>query len=109
MVCVMASRRPAFDPASAVPLFEQATGSKIDIKFALTSVLAREIEEGAAFGAAILGGVAAGVWEDVESALAATVAPRGRVEPVPEWIEPYRAQRERFRALYPALRALQTS
>ena len=28
------------------------------------------------------------------------------IEPVPEWIEPYREQRERFRALYPALKAL---
>src|ERR1700728_1661370 len=37
-----------------VPLFERATGSKIDIKFALTSVLTREIEEGAAFDVALL-------------------------------------------------------
>ena len=62
------------------------------------------VQEGAAFGAAILGGVAGGVWEDAESAVAATVKPRSRVAPVPDWIEPYREQRERFRALYPALR-----
>jgi molybdate transport system substrate-binding protein len=37
-----------------VPLFERATGSKVDIKFALTSVLAREIEEGAIFDVALL-------------------------------------------------------
>ncbi|MGZ4198165.1 MAG: xylulokinase [Solirubrobacteraceae bacterium] len=64
------------------------------------------VDEGAAFGAAILGGVAAGVWPDVQAAIAATVTPRDRVEPVPEWIEPYRDQRERFRALYPALRSV---
>jgi len=33
------------------------------------------------------------------------VRPRELIEPVPGWIEPYRAGRERFRALYPALRA----
>jgi len=37
-----------------MPLFERATGSKVDIKFALTSVLTREIEEGAAFDVALL-------------------------------------------------------
>jgi xylulokinase len=64
------------------------------------------VDEGAAFGAAILGGVAAGVWPDVHAAVAATVAPRERIEPVPAWVAAYRAQRERFRALYPALRDL---
>ncbi len=64
------------------------------------------VDEGAAFGAAILGGVAAGVWPDVHAAVAATVRPRERIDPVPEWVESYRPQRERFRALYPALRSL---
>ena len=62
------------------------------------------VDEGAAFGAAILGGVAAGVWPDVYAAVAATVSPRARIDPVPEWVERYRERRERFRALYPALR-----
>lgn len=61
------------------------------------------VDEGAAFGAAILGGVAAGVWRDVSEGVAATVRPRETIEPVPEWVEVYRAQRERYRALYPAL------
>jgi len=63
------------------------------------------VEDAAAFGAALLGGVAGGVWPDVPAAVAATVRPREPIEPVPDWIEPYRAARERFRALYPALRA----
>ncbi len=63
------------------------------------------VEDAAAFGAALLGGVAGGVWPDVTTAVAATVRPRERIEPVSDWIEPYRAGRERFRALYPALRA----
>lgn len=62
------------------------------------------VEDAAAFGGALLGGVAGGVWPDVPSAVAATVHPRGVIEPVPEWIAPYRAARERFIALYPALR-----
>ena len=62
------------------------------------------VDEGAAFGAAILGGVAGGVWPDVHAGVQATVRPRDPVEPVPDWIEPYKEQRERFQALYPALK-----
>jgi xylulokinase len=64
------------------------------------------VDEGAAFGAAILGGVAAGVWDDVRTGVAATVKPGERIEPVPEWVEIYRERRAAFQALYPALRAL---
>ena len=64
------------------------------------------VDEGAAFGAALLGGVAAGVWSDVHEAVAATVKLQGRIEPVPEWVEAYAGQRERFKALYPALRSI---
>ena len=60
------------------------------------------VEEGAAFGAALLGGVAAGVWRDVDEAVAATVRVRGVIEPDPAWIPRYRELQERFRALYPA-------
>jgi xylulokinase len=62
------------------------------------------VDEGAAFGAAILGGVAAGVWPDARAGVDATVTPRETIEPVPEWVEIYRERREHFRALYPALR-----
>jgi molybdate transport system substrate-binding protein len=40
--------------AEAVPLFEQAHGTKADVRFALTSVLARDIEQGAVFDLALL-------------------------------------------------------
>src|SRR5260370_39384378 len=36
------------------PLFERANGAKVEIKFALTSVLKKEIEDGAAFDIALL-------------------------------------------------------
>jgi xylulokinase len=64
------------------------------------------VDEGAAFGAAILGGVAAGAWPDVHAGVRATVRPRDPVEPNHAWVDVYREQRERFRALYPALVAL---
>ncbi len=37
-----------------VPLFERANGTKAEIRFALTSVLKKEIEDGAAFDVALL-------------------------------------------------------
>ena len=37
-----------------MPLFERASGVKVEIKFALTSVLKKEIEDGAAFDVALL-------------------------------------------------------
>jgi xylulokinase len=64
------------------------------------------VDEGAAFGAAILGGVVADVWPDVHTAVEATVKPGKPIDPVPEWVGPYKDQRERFQALYPALKAL---
>jgi xylulokinase len=63
------------------------------------------VEEGAAFGAALLGGVSAGIWDDAETAIAATVRLGSRVEPVAEWIEPYREAGDRYRSLYPALKS----
>ncbi|HTQ68856.1 MAG TPA: xylulokinase [Solirubrobacteraceae bacterium] len=64
------------------------------------------VDEAAAFGAALLGGVAAGVWPDVPTAVAATVRPQETIEPRPEWIATYRVARKRYQALYPALRAV---
>src|ERR1700720_3042036 len=59
-----------------VPLFERASGTKVEIKFALTSVLKKEIEGGAAFDIALLprpefdalaeaGKIAAGTQTDI--------------------------------------------
>jgi xylulokinase len=62
------------------------------------------VEEGAAYGAALLGGVAGGVFADVPTAAAACVRPRDTIEPDPEWERFYADGYGRFRALYPALR-----
>ena len=65
------------------------------------------VEEGAAYGAALLGGVAGGVFADVHEAVAACVRVRDAVEPDPTWSEMYEQGYFRFRALYPALRPLE--
>ena len=64
------------------------------------------VDEGASFGAALLGGVAADVFADVHEAVGACVRPGEIVEPVADWVEPYRQARERYVALYPALRGV---
>ena len=63
------------------------------------------VEEGAAYGAALLGGVAAGVFGSVEEAVERCVRVQDAVEPVAAWREPYEEGYVRFRALYPALKA----
>jgi len=66
------------------------------------------LDAGAAFGAALLGGVAAGVYEDCADAVAQAVRTTERIEPVADWVEPYRELLlARYRGLYPALRGAQ--
>ena len=60
--------------------------------------------EGAAYGAALLGGTGAGAWPTVESACDATIAVTGRDEPVPDWVKAYEALYPSYRALYTALK-----
>jgi len=62
------------------------------------------VEEGAAYGAALLGGVAAGVFADVDEAVASCVRVRETIEPDPTWQAAYEERYPAFRALYPALR-----
>jgi xylulokinase len=62
------------------------------------------VEEGAAYGAALLAGVASGVYRDVPEAVEACVRVRDEIEPDPEWEQIYAEGYERFRYLYPALR-----
>jgi xylulokinase len=64
------------------------------------------VDEGAAFGAALLGGVAAGTWPDVQAAAKATVKPGRRIDPDRDWVEVYKEQRQGYEALYPALKTV---
>ena len=68
-----------------------------------------ESEEGSAFGAALLGGVAGGVFADVHEAVDRCVRVTGTVEPDPAWHEAYLGAHERYGAVYPALRAVRVS
>jgi xylulokinase len=65
-----------------------------------------EAEEGAAYGAALLGGVEAGVFADAHEAVAACVRVRSRVEPNPAWQAAYDDGYAQYRRLYPTLRSL---
>ena len=66
---------------------------------------ASAVDEGAAFGAALLGGVAGGLWADRAEAVEATRAPdAARSSRWRSGSSAYREGRERFRALYPALK-----
>jgi xylulokinase len=67
------------------------------------------VEEGAAYGATLLGGVAGGVFATAQDAVAACVRSVDAVEPDARWVEEYAAGYERFRTLYPALRPLAES
>jgi xylulokinase len=64
-------------------------------------------EEGSAYGAALLGGVAAGAWADPVEAVAATVSVGETIEPNEEWRAAYEEQYARFRLLYPQLEPLE--
>jgi xylulokinase len=67
------------------------------------------VEEGAAYGAALLGGVTGGVFAGTSEAVDACVRVRDRVEPDKGWGEEYERGYARFRELYPALRPLGSS
>jgi Sugar (pentulose and hexulose) kinases len=65
------------------------------------------VDEGAAFGAALLGGVASGAFADASEAVAACVRVVDRTEPEAAWTTAYEEGYDRFRQLYPALRPLE--
>ncbi|NUT56451.1 MAG: xylulokinase [Thermoleophilia bacterium] len=73
----------------------------------LAMPLARtEVEEGAAYGAALLGAVKEGVFADARAAVEATVRVRDWTEPNIDWQAAYDDGYARYRQLYPTLRSL---
>jgi len=68
-----------------------------------------EAEEGAAYGAAILAGVGAGVWRSVEEACDAVVRVAQRVAPRPDSAAVMNTSYAAFRRVYPALRSVLNS
>jgi xylulokinase len=65
-----------------------------------------EAEEGAAYGAALLAGVGAGVWPTVDAACAATVRVASRVNPQPAAVATLNASYSAFRQVYPATKGI---
>jgi xylulokinase len=65
-----------------------------------------EAEEGAAYGAALLAGVGAGLWRSVEAACETAVHVAKRVEPIEKNVERMNRRYDEYRKLYPSLRGI---
>jgi len=63
-------------------------------------------EEGAAYGAALLAGVGAGMWASVDAACETSVRVAKRIEPITENVELMNRRYLEYRKLYPALRGI---
>jgi xylulokinase len=81
------------------PLWRQIMASVLEAELVTVNTT-----EGAAFGAALLAGVGAGAWPDVESACKAAVKVTGSTLPDPAQVNAYRPAYQLYRELYPALR-----
>jgi xylulokinase len=69
-----------------------------------TELVTVNTTEGAAFGAALLAGVGAGVWSNVDEACAQTVFVSESIVPNAPAVETYRAMYQHYESLYPALK-----
>jgi xylulokinase len=70
------------------------------------SVETVQAEEGAAYGAALLAGVGAGVWPSVDAACDAVVHVAKRTAANPEAVRVMRESYAKYRRIYPALRSI---
>ena len=95
--------RPCLGRRLAGQAVAEIISSVLDLPLETTAA-----EEGSAYGAALLGGVAGGVFADVHDAVARCVRVGGTVEPDPAWVAAYAERRARFISLYPALEGAPT-
>jgi xylulokinase len=70
-----------------------------------TELVTVNTTEGAAFGAALLAGVGAGVWPNVDAACATTIHVTGSTTPQATAVRQYEPVYQAYGALYPALKA----
>jgi xylulokinase len=83
------------------PVWCQIIADILGVELVTTSA-----QEGPAFGAALLAGVASGVYPSVQQACALTVRSLERTAPDPERAALYASAYETYRALYPALKPI---
>jgi xylulokinase len=80
-------------------LWREIVASVLDLPLETTAV-----EEGAAYGAALLAGCRSATFSDVHDAVARCVHVRARTDPNPQWSSAYAEGHDRFRRLYTAHR-----
>ncbi|HLG77516.1 MAG TPA: FGGY-family carbohydrate kinase, partial [Ktedonobacteraceae bacterium] len=83
------------------PLWRQIIADVLGVELVITNA-----SEGPAFGAALLAGVAGGVYTSVQEACAQTVQVRERTQPQAETAAAYAQAYETYKALYPALKPI---
>src|SRR6266702_1011732 len=83
------------------PLWRQIIADVLGVELVTTNA-----QEGPAFGAALLAGVASGVYTSVQQACDATVRVVERTEPHPDAERIYAQSYETYQALYPALKPI---
>jgi xylulokinase len=101
VVCEVGGRPRAcrvWGGAARSELWLEIVASVLDLPVEVSAV-----DEGGAFGAALLAGVAAGVFADVDEAVATCVRVRRTVEPRAEWVQRYAEILPRFRDAHPRL------
>ncbi|MGI9449472.1 MAG: FGGY-family carbohydrate kinase [Geminicoccaceae bacterium] len=70
-------------------------------------IIANDMPEATALGAALLGGLAAGMWPNLETALKGLARNQRQIEPVDEWMDLYELKYQGiYRNAYAALRPL---
>lgn len=70
-------------------------------------MVANDMPEATALGAALLGGLAAGLWPTLDVAVEGLAHRHRRIEPVVDWMDVYERKYQRvFRHAYAALRPL---
>ena len=83
------------------PLWRQILADVLNVELVTVNTT-----EGAAYGAALLAGVGAGVWPDVDTACQASIEVTGTTSPQPEPAAQYERYYAQYQQLYPALKVL---
>ena len=81
------------------PLWRQILADILDAELVTVNTT-----EGAAYGAALLAGVGAGVWSNVDDACAQTILVKDRIEPNASSVKTYEVVYQQYQGLYPVLK-----